>query len=102
MPEPAKPDAGHVALELTNQLLTGCIGSMLGMQAPVTMITATDVMNLLVEHVAKILSYVEPEQARNAILAEIRRNLPGIVGRHVTARSTTPGGIFIPQDARPN
>jgi hypothetical protein len=35
-------------------------------------------------------------QARNEILAEIRRNIPGILNRHVEKRKTTPGGIRLP------
>lgn len=96
-PATAPLDAGHVALELLNRTIAAQIGLILEMQAPRTAITATDAMNLLCEHLGKLLSLVEPEQVRNALLGEIRRNLPGVMNRHVEARLTTPGGVFVGQ-----
>ena len=60
---------------------------------------ASDVMNLLIEHVMRVLSLVEPDQARNAVLGEIRQNLPGVLNRHVEARLRTPGGVLLPEGA---
>ena len=71
--------------------LAGLIGVMLEAQVP-----ATDVMNILCEHLGRILSLVEPEQLRNSILGEIRRNLPMVLNRHVEARMRTPGGVIVP------
>jgi hypothetical protein len=82
-------------LNTTNAGLTAQIALMLSVPVP-----ATDIMNMLVEHVARLLSLVEPEQLRNSILAEIRRNLPVVLNRHVEARNTTSGGVFVPAGAR--
>ena len=82
---------GALALAVLNASLAGQIGVLLQVQVP-----ATDIMNLLCEHLGHLLSLIEPEQLRNSILAEIRRNLPGVLNRHYAARMKTPGGVIIP------
>jgi hypothetical protein len=98
-PPVLSPEAARAAifamLNTTNSGLTAQIALMLSVPVP-----ATDIMNMLVEHVARLLSLVEPEQLRNSILAEIRRNLPVVLNRHVEARNTTSGGVFVPPGAR--
>ena len=94
--EPPKPDAGHVALGITNETLTTAIRMMLDLQHPVSALAATDIINMLFEHIGKIIALIEPEQLRNALIADIRRNLPGVVNRHVLARSAQPQGIVAP------
>lgn len=89
--EEAQLDAKLVGLGLLNMSIAAQIGGLLQIKAD-----AADIMNMLIEHTAKLLSLVEPEQHRNAILADIRRNLPGVLNRHVEARNTTPGGIYVP------
>jgi hypothetical protein len=81
-----------LGLGMLDSAMQGQIGVLLQIQVP-----ANEVLNLLCEHVGRILALLEPEQVRNAILGEIRRNLPGVMNRHVEARLTTPGGIRIPQ-----
>lgn len=80
------------ALGCLNAAISGQVGVLLTIPVPVT-----DVMNLLVEHTMKLLSLVEPEQLRNTILGEIRRNLPAVLNRHVEARLRTPGGVIVPK-----
>lgn len=60
-------------------------------------VAATDIMNLLIEHVAMLLALVEPAGLRSTILDEIRKNLPAVLDRHVAGRRTTAGGIYVPQ-----
>src|SRR5689334_22538635 len=91
--KPPAPDAGHVALGITNETLTTAIRMMLDLQSLVTAIAATDIINMLFEHIGKIVSLIEPEQLRNALIADIRRNLPGVVNRHLLARSVQTPGI---------
>lgn len=63
-------------------------------------VNATDILNLLIEHIAALLSGVEPAQQQAVILGEIVTNLPRVLQRHVAARRTTPGD---PQpSSRPN
>lgn len=90
-PVPSALPAALVGCGLVNAGLTAQIGMLLDLQVP-----ATDIMNLLCEHVGKLLALVEPEQLRNTILAEIRKNLPGVVNRHYEARIRTPGGVIVP------
>ncbi|HXE51220.1 MAG TPA: hypothetical protein VN663_22775 [Ramlibacter sp.] len=85
-------DPATVALGLLNAGLTAHVALMLTIPVP-----ATDVMNVLCEHIGKLLALVEPEQLRNSILGEIRHNLPGVLNRHVEARMRTPGGVLIPE-----
>jgi hypothetical protein len=94
--KPPAPDAGHVALGITNETLTTAIRMMLDLQAPVSSLAATDIINMLFEHIGKIMSLIEPEQLRNALIADIRRNLPGVVNRHVLARSVQQPGLVAP------
>lgn len=98
MPEtnnPAPPqavDPNVLGLALLNAALTAQIAVMIAVPVP-----ATDIMNLLCEHLGKLLALIEPTQLRNGILAEIRGNLPGVVTRHVEARMRTPGGVLLPE-----
>lgn len=85
-----------IALAMFNAAIGSQISLMLGVQRPATELDATDIMNVLVEHLANLLSQVEPEQARNAIIGEVRRNLAMVVNRHLEARMTTKGGVFVP------
>jgi hypothetical protein len=75
--------------------LDGAVGSAVGVCLGIGT-PAEQIMNLLVEHLARVLALVEPEQVRNAVLGEIRRNLPGVLHRHVEARMKTPGGVLLP------
>lgn len=88
----AQQQASAIALSMLNASMHAQVGLALGGMK----VNATDVMNLLVEHLANVLSLVEPDQLRNTILGEIRRNLPEVLNRHVLARKTTAGGIFVP------
>lgn len=91
---PQKPpaiDPETLGLAMLNASITQQIGLLLTVP-----VAATDVMNLMCEHIGKLLALIEPEQLRNSILGEIRRNLPAVVNRHVEARMTTPGGILMP------
>ena len=58
--------------------------------------TVSDVVNVLCDVACNLLSAVEPAQLRQTIIAEIRKNLPGIVDRHYQMRHTTPGGLIVP------
>lgn len=92
---PQKPpaiDPAVLGLAMLNAAMTAEIGVLLTVP-----VAATDVMNLLCEHIGRLLALIEPEQLRNSILGEIRRNLPAVLNRHVEARMTTPGGIMLPE-----
>lgn len=91
-PGPAPATPNMVAMAMLNASLTAQIGMIIGAQMP-----ATDVMNVLCEHIGQLLALIEPEQLRNSILGEIRRNLPGVMNRHLEARLTTAGGIRLPE-----
>jgi hypothetical protein len=93
--KPPAIDPATLGLAMLNAGMTQQIGLLLTIPVP-----ATDVINLLCEHIGKLLALIEPEQLRNSILGEIRRNLPAVVNRHVEARMTTPGGILIPDAAQ--
>lgn len=92
---PLKPptlDPGTFGLAMLNATMTAEISLLLTIP-----VAATDVMNLMCEHLGKLLALIEPEQLRNSILGEIRRNLPAVVNRHVEARLRTPGGVIVPE-----
>lgn len=85
-------DPRIVGLGTVSASLNAQIGFLLSLpQFPVDQL-----INLLCDQIGKVLSLVEPEQIRNTVLAEIRRNLSAVVNRHVEARKTTPGGIIRP------
>lgn len=91
-PGPLPLEMRALGIGMLDSAMQAQIGVLLQISVP-----ANEVLNLLCEHVGRILSLVEPEQLRNSILGEIRRNLPGVVNRHVEARLTTPGGIRMVQ-----
>jgi uncharacterized membrane protein YkvI len=95
MPLPSRqldPQIVHTAmLAMLNAAITAQVAQMLQIQVP-----ATDVMNILCEHIGKLLALIEPDQLRNSILGEIRRNLPAVMNRHYEARMTTAGGVRVP------
>lgn len=88
----ATADPVAAALSMLDAGMSGMIARLIQANAG----DVTGVINLLCEHIGRLLSLVEPLQARNSVLAEIRRNLPAVVERHVQARMTTPGGVIVP------
>lgn len=92
--KPAAIDPATLGLAMLNAAMSQQIGLLLTVP-----VAATDVMNLLCEHIGRLMALIEPEQLRNSILGEIRRNLPAVVNRHVEARMTTAGGVILPDAA---
>jgi hypothetical protein len=55
-----------------------------------------DVVEMLLNHLASVVSMVEPPGARAALVEGLVENFAKMVRKHVEARQTTAGGIFVP------
>ena len=65
-------------------------------------VPAHELINLLLNHLASVCAMVEPAQAREALIKDLVSAFGPMTRKHVDARHTTPGGVFMPKIGREN
>lgn len=60
-------------------------------------VPSTDVIEMLLNHLASVVAMIEPAGARAATIEGLVAGFAPMVQRHVQARYMTPGGILTPR-----
>lgn len=60
-------------------------------------VQAHELVEMHLNHLASVVAMIEPPAARELMLRKIVEDFAPMVGTHVNARYTTPGGIKLPR-----
>ena len=86
------PNLGKALLEPLNHAIAAGEREALKIGVP-----STDVIEMLLNHLASVVAMIEPAGARAATIEGLVAGFAPMVQKHVAARYMTPGGILTPR-----